>query len=122
MSTEVKEQSSNRILKIVLILVIILILAGAGYAIALEVVRAKLTAAWKAAAEKHGITQFPERSVKTELEKLGFTDLQTLIKFSKALDDGNYTDAAMMWAKVKPILQKTNLGNIKELAGIAFGT
>jgi len=121
MSTEVQKQNPNRVLKIFLILVIILIMLGAGYALTLEIMRSGLVKGWREAAAKHGITQFPDKSAKTELEKLGFTDLNTLIKFSKTIDAGNYADALMMWKEVKVIAtEKTDLGNIKDVAAILF--
>ncbi|MES3019405.1 MAG: hypothetical protein V4721_16580 [Bacteroidota bacterium] len=62
-------------------------------------------------------------AIHRNLAKLGFKDLNTLVKFSKLMEKQDYVGALSMHKEIKPILmEKTDLSKIQELGGILFGT
>lgn len=103
-----------------IILLALMITAFAGVVIYngfVQFKRRKLLEAWKKFATDRGIT-FPENYVMLQLEKLNNHDVNTLIDFSKALDEKQYFVAMSMFSQVKSILMKTaSLDDISVLLG-----
>lgn len=126
---------TNKQIRILLIIIVVLVLLSFGtrYLI-IYLMRDGLAKGWIDEIEGNSASEPPSGNfqkitipegvkvgIDRNLKKLGFKDLNTMVKFSKLLKAKDYVGAIDMYKEVKPIvMEKTDLAKIPELVKVLF--